>query len=458
MSDDDDILSKKRKPGRREIAVISSKGRNLGPLDKKNITGSEVERGAEGAVSAYRARYARDIILLADPPVVTTDAIRYVIDGLREVPVGGFVDETEIEGMREYVTAAGDAAVEKLKRGRFDTEPLYMRARELYEYIASERSVSGDTPEQIQNIQYLELVREDGAKSQQFVAFGQSRSKELVEYARGVSTVVRQVRPIEPGDRVGIKSKEARPFMDMLKTLSSAHPYWDRNYDGEIVRSLNLAVLPAPDMRFDHTSSARLMYVATAVTRVGGVVHWIDASSGLIVHSALITPSLAMLPFVVLASFGVYEGPFDFLCKIAALIGMVATVVGLAGGGAIGSPTVIIALLAALAIAITIVAIGFKIADILLELVAGDDKAKAAVKKLEAIRKKLEKLQEGLGDGSVSADDVKDEMKDLVDDMKDALDDLGEAADGAGSDAETAADAAEALSDVLDAISGVLGG
>jgi hypothetical protein len=94
------------------VKVVSFSGEDRGTFDATHIVGSEVIRGVGTEVAIDRGFRARDIVELASAGMVSTDSIRYVLDGLREVKPGEYLKEDDLRLFKEHVrnAARGPAA------------------------------------------------------------------------------------------------------------------------------------------------------------------------------------------------------------------------------------------------------------------------------------------------------------------------------------------------------------
>jgi len=98
------------------VKVVSFSGDDRGTFDATHIVGSEVIRGVGTEVAIDRGFRTRDIVELASPGVVSTDSIRYVLDGLREVKPGEYLKEEDLRLFKEHVLNAGRGPAAKALR------------------------------------------------------------------------------------------------------------------------------------------------------------------------------------------------------------------------------------------------------------------------------------------------------------------------------------------------------
>lgn len=85
------------------VKVYSYAGEDRGIFDATHIVGSEVIRGTGSETAIDRAFRARNIVELASEGAVSTDSIRYVLDGLRDVKPGDHLSEDEIRQFKHHV-------------------------------------------------------------------------------------------------------------------------------------------------------------------------------------------------------------------------------------------------------------------------------------------------------------------------------------------------------------------
>jgi hypothetical protein len=98
------------------VKVLSFAGEDRGVFDATHIAGSEVIRGVGSETAIDRAFRARNIVELASPGIVSTDSIRYVLDGLRDVKPGDHLSDEEIRLFKEHIQKSEKPAIRR-KRG-----------------------------------------------------------------------------------------------------------------------------------------------------------------------------------------------------------------------------------------------------------------------------------------------------------------------------------------------------
>jgi len=94
--------------------VYALNGEDKGRVDETHLAGSGLEYGMDKDKARAHARHIRTIVELVGEPVVTTDAIRYIRDGLRKTEPGDALSNNELRDYRNYVreSAARFAAMQ----------------------------------------------------------------------------------------------------------------------------------------------------------------------------------------------------------------------------------------------------------------------------------------------------------------------------------------------------------
>lgn len=87
-----------------KVSVFSFAGTQKGTFDETHVVGSEVTRGTPSELAVDRARRVRNIIELVGEPKVSTDSIRYILDGLRDVEKGDKLSTKQLRDFREHIT------------------------------------------------------------------------------------------------------------------------------------------------------------------------------------------------------------------------------------------------------------------------------------------------------------------------------------------------------------------
>ncbi|GAJ02952.1 unnamed protein product, partial [marine sediment metagenome] len=86
-----------------DTRIINSRGEDKGSFDATHIVGSEVIRGVPPDLAIDRALRVREMVGLASSERVSTDAIRFILDELRDIGSGQALGMLEIEGIRRYL-------------------------------------------------------------------------------------------------------------------------------------------------------------------------------------------------------------------------------------------------------------------------------------------------------------------------------------------------------------------
>ncbi len=83
--------------------VFAFDGRGKGSFDETHIVGSEIVRGTPAPEAVDRARRVRNIVELVGEPEVSTDSIRFILDGLRGVRPGDRLSDRELRQFRDHI-------------------------------------------------------------------------------------------------------------------------------------------------------------------------------------------------------------------------------------------------------------------------------------------------------------------------------------------------------------------
>lgn len=91
-----------------DTRIRNTKGEDKGSFDATHIIGSEVVRGVPPDLAVDRALKVREMVGLASSETVSTDAIRFMLDELRDISAGQVLGPLEIEAIRNYLNPEED--------------------------------------------------------------------------------------------------------------------------------------------------------------------------------------------------------------------------------------------------------------------------------------------------------------------------------------------------------------
>jgi hypothetical protein len=95
--------------------VFSFSGEPKGTFDSTHVTGSATEHGISGEKAVDHGTRVRNIVELVGEPVITTDSIRYILDGLRRMEPGVPATDEDLRRFRDHIRENTARLNEKLK-------------------------------------------------------------------------------------------------------------------------------------------------------------------------------------------------------------------------------------------------------------------------------------------------------------------------------------------------------
>ena len=98
-----------------EFVVSSGTLSPKGEFDKNHITGTETMRGADPGMAKWRGDIVADVVRRAEVDTVTTDSIRYILDGIRDYGPNDRIPAHDIDLFVEYTRSSAIEVEQKLK-------------------------------------------------------------------------------------------------------------------------------------------------------------------------------------------------------------------------------------------------------------------------------------------------------------------------------------------------------
>lgn len=420
------------------IPVISSTKKNIGNFDYRIILAHEIEYGSLSEESVYRSRYAKDLIDLVNPEIITTDSIRYILHAVRRLKPGQTLDEEELASIRDYLRAQSEEAeVRTLDRTMLETDPAKLGRM-------AAANLSLEVPGAFSGMIYAERNTAKGRQEQQLLTFFRNEEDRLIEFAQGEVNETFLLNTVPPStDIIG----NILPPSAIVATLEKSNPHWRECENAQSIRTISL--LGSTSFRF--ASGVPAFYVAVCLSQNTASVMAINATTGVVFASSLVP---ILFPTIFASGWSTAINVIGKLCTIYGLIQlMIAT-----GGAAIGTaPTVVVALLLALALMLEIAAAIYMLIQVLTELTGPEDpRVKKLMKKYNALRKSIDETQKALEQGKLDKKQAADKLKETGKTMKEVGEELEKALKGedGGDDAGGLIDD---LQDILNAVLDLIG-
>lgn len=95
--------------------VYAFSGERKGTFDPTHVTGSAAEYGIATEKAIDHGERVRNIVELVGEPIITTDSIRYILDGLRRIEPGAAVTDEELRSFRDHIRENAARLREKLQ-------------------------------------------------------------------------------------------------------------------------------------------------------------------------------------------------------------------------------------------------------------------------------------------------------------------------------------------------------
>lgn len=393
-----------------EPSVVDETGK-VTTFEPSHLVGSLVKANIEPTTAIHAANVVHGVLTGAlqssGAATVTTDQLRAVTGAIATAPKS--VDPGTIARILTkpaIMAASGTAANARIQ----------MSIAQLFASIIA--GAGSDTPAgqiAMTGIGYLEATLTDGSIVEQYLAFGNNPAGAAMEFADGATRAIKPMGPANAWAALAMSGAELQPLGLVLSKLDGLHPAWSTA--GPHMRSISLINVGSDLGIFPP------FYVATAVIPTAAMVAIFNASTGALIVQMPLMLSGVLAPQLILAS--AWKTAWDVLCKVLSLVGMVAGIAALAGGGAISAPSGVGPAAAALGITALVVAIGLKLTDIMVELF-GPDKAGDIQKKMKAFHDKFDALNKGVKDGTISSADAKTQIQNLNNDFQGLQNDMNE--------------------------------
>lgn len=105
------------------LHVVNAAGMDLGPFNWETAVGSDIARGSPPAAALQRGQVLRNIVLASGESAISTDAIRYVMEGTRHLGAGEQLSGAELEKFSAYLKRTDKPKIEITPSGEHDFGP-----------------------------------------------------------------------------------------------------------------------------------------------------------------------------------------------------------------------------------------------------------------------------------------------------------------------------------------------